>query len=71
MRRVKGSSWYSQARQKPGICGFGIATPQKRAKTMMTKGLRRTAMKVLGVRAEIVWPRVTEKISVIRVTMKK
>jgi hypothetical protein len=35
-----GSSWYSQARQKPGICGLGIATPQKSAKMMMMGGFK-------------------------------
>jgi len=69
-RRVKGTSSYSQ-RQKPGIWGLGMVTPQKREKTTMTKGFMRTAMKVLGVRAEMVWPRVTEKSSVTRTERKK
>ena len=37
---------------------------------MMTNGFRSTAMNVLGVQAEIVCPRVTEKSSVIS-TMRK
>ncbi len=63
---VNGSSWYSQALQNFGICGWGIVTPQKRANVMIRKGLRSMAIKLLGVQAEIIWPRVTEKSSVIR-----
>ena len=48
-----GSNSYSQARQNPGICGFGTATPQNRAKIMMIGGLKSTAIKVLGVKADI------------------
>ena len=65
-----GSSWYSQARQNPGICGLGTATPQKSAKMMMRNGLKSTAMNVLGVKADMVCASVTEKSSVIK-TMKK
>jgi hypothetical protein len=41
-----GSSWYSQARQKPGICGLGIATPQKSAKMMMMGGFKSIALEL-------------------------
>lgn len=67
-RRVKGSSSYSQTRQNFGIRGFGMATPQKRAKTMTMNGLRREEMKEEGVSAAIIWPAVTEKSSVISTT---
>jgi hypothetical protein len=30
IRRVKGSSWYNQARQNAGIEAFGIETPQNK-----------------------------------------
>jgi hypothetical protein len=46
------------------------ATPQKSAKMMMIGGFNSIAMNVLGVKADTIWPRVTEKISVTR-TMKK
>ena len=45
-------------------------TPQKRAKTMMIGGLSNMAMKVLGVSADTIWARVTEKTSATS-TMKK
>ena len=45
-------------------------TPQNRAKTMMSGGFSSIAIKVLGVRAETIWARVTAKISVTK-TMKK
>ena len=53
MRRVKGSSWYIHARQKPGIEGAGIVTPQKSEKRIMMKGLIREEINALGVNAAI------------------
>lgn len=53
MRRVKGSSWYIHARQKPGMEGAGMVTPQKREKRIMMKGLMREDMNALGVKAAI------------------
>lgn len=67
---MNGSNWYNHARQKLGICGFGIVTPQNKAKVMITNGFMRTAMNVEGVSAAIVWPMVTEKSSVTRTTAK-
>ena len=61
MRRVNGSSWYIQARQKAGMEGAGMVTPQKREKRIMMKGFMREEMKALGVRAAMAWPNVTEK----------
>jgi len=51
--------------------GFGTATPQNRANMMITNGLKSTAIKVLGVQAEIVCANVTAKSSVIRTRKKK
>jgi hypothetical protein len=53
IRRVKGSSWYIHARQKPGMEGAGIVTPQKREKRIIMNGLMRDEMNALGVRAAI------------------
>jgi hypothetical protein len=68
--KTYGSSSYSQERQNAGICCGGMATPQNSEKVMMMNGLKSTAMKVLGVSAEIICPSVTENSSVIRTTRK-
>jgi len=59
--RVKGSRGLSQSRQKAGIEGFGMVTPQKRPKVIMIGGLRRLAMNAFGVRAAIICPTVMAK----------